>query len=267
MIVDFDRWCDENLATGGPWWFLLDYDGTLAELAPTPDHVTPDPEVAALVSRLAERPDSRVGVISGRRLDHVERLVPVPGVLLAGTYGVEMRLFHGERLERVDYRVVRPVLDVLKPQWEALVEGREHYFLEDKGWSLALHARFAADEEAEEVLAEARLLAHDAVARGGESDFRILGGHKFLEVGPRLAHKGKTVRYLLDRYPCSGARPVYLGDDGKDEEAFDEIKAQGGIAIVVSSEEKETRADYRVASPRAVRRLLGTITSWLEAKG
>jgi trehalose 6-phosphate phosphatase len=265
MIVDFDRWFEENLAGGGPWWFFLDYDGTLAELAPTPDHVTADPEVVALVSRLAKRPDSCVGVISGRRLDHVERLVPVSGALLAGTYGVEMRLFNGERVERVDYQVVRPILDVLKPQWEALVEGRERFFLEDKGWSLALHARFVADEEAEEVLTEARLLALDGVARGGESNFRILGGHKFLEVGPRLAHKGKTVRYLLGRYPCCGARPVYLGDDGKDEEAFGEIKAHGGISIVVSSEEKETRADYRVASPWAVRRLLGTILNRLEA--
>jgi trehalose 6-phosphate phosphatase len=267
MIVDFDRWFEENLAGARSFWFFPDYDGTLVELAPTPEHVMPDPEVVALVSRLVALPDSCVGIVSGRRLDHLEKLVPVPGALLAGTYGVELCLPSGERVERVDHGAIRPVLDALKPGWQALIEGREGFFLEDKGWSLALHARFAADDQAGEVLAEARTLALDAIGEGGGSTFRILGGHKFLELGPRLAHKGKTVRYLLDRYPCSGARLIYLGDDDKDEEAFGVIQGQGGIAIVVGPEGKKTRADYRIESPRAVRQLLGVILSRLEAEG
>jgi trehalose 6-phosphate phosphatase len=267
MIIDFDRWFLENLAASSSFWFFLDYDGTLADLAPTPDHVTPDPEVFALVSRLAALPDTCVGVISGRRLNQVEKLVPVPGVVLAGTYGVEMRLPSGERVERVDHQAIRPFLTTLKPQWQELVESREGFFLEDKGWSLALHARYAADDEAEEILAGARSQALDSVGKGGEPNFRILGGHKFLEVGPRMAHKGGTVRYLLDRYPCSGARPIYLGDDSKDEEAFGVIRAEGGITIVVGAEMKETQADYQVESPSAVHQLLATILARLEAKG
>jgi trehalose 6-phosphate phosphatase len=267
MIVDFGRWFEENLVGTRSFWFFPDYDGTLVELAPTPEHVTPNPEAVALVERLAALPGSCVGIISGRRLDHLEKLMPVPAALLAGTYGVEMRLPSGERVERVDYQSIRPVLDDLKPSWQALMEGREGFFLEDKGWSLALHARFAADGEAEAVLAEARALAQDAVSEGGASNFRILDGHKFLEVGPRLAHKGETVRYLLERYPCSGARPIYLGDDSKDEEAFGMIRAEGGIAIVVSPEEKETGANYRLESPGAVRQFLRVILDRLEAKG
>jgi trehalose 6-phosphate phosphatase len=267
MIRDYDRWFDENLAADRSWWFFLDYDGTLADFAPTPDHVTPDPAVSSLASRLAALPGTCVGVISGRRLSHVEMLVPVPEVLLAGTYGVEMRLPGGERVERVDYQEIRPVLDTLKPEWQTLVESREGFFLEDKGWSLALHGRYAADYQADEALAQARSLAQARVQTGDPSKFRILGGHKFLEVGPQLAHKGKTVRYLLDRYPCDGARPVYLGDDGKDEEAFGVINARGGISIVVGAEEKETNADYRIESPQLVRRLLETILDRLEAQG
>jgi trehalose 6-phosphate phosphatase len=267
MIVDLSRWVEENLARGRSYWFFPDYDGTLADLAPTPEYVTPDPEVVALVSRLVGLPGSCVGIISGRRLDHLEKLVPVPGALLAGTYGVEMRLPNGERVNRVNYQAIRPVLEVLKPAWEALMTRRDGFFLEDKGWSLALHARFAADDEAGEVLAEARALAQDAVNHGGASKFRILGGDKFLEVGPQLAHKGKTVRYVLNRFPCSGARPIYLGDDSKDEEAFGVIQAEGGIAIAVGPEDKETRADYRIESPQAVRELLGVILNRLEAEG
>ena len=234
-------------------WLFLDYDGTLADFAPTPDHVDPDPEIIALVTRLSQHPPMQVAVISGRRLDHVAALVPVPGVLLAGTYGIELQLPHGERSSRVPYDIVRPVLDGLKPRLSRLIAGREGFFLEDKGWALALHARFAADEEAEEVLASARRMM-DVEAPWGL--FRLLGGHKFLEIGPRLAHKGLTVTYLLDNFAWSGALPLYLGDDDKDEEAFGVIQASGGIAIVVAREPRRTQADCRLESPQDARHWL-----------
>jgi trehalose 6-phosphate phosphatase len=245
---------EERLAAAERVRLFLDYDGTLAGFAPTPEHVVPDPRVVDLLARLAAHPRLRVSVVSGRRLSHVEKLVPVEGVLLAGTYGVELRLPDGERVARVPYEVIRPPLEVAKPQWAALIDGRQGFFLEDKGWALALHARFAEEREADDVLADARAIADEV-----PSDlFRVLGGHRFLEIGPQLAHKGHTVEYLLARYPWLGALPVYLGDDDKDEEAFGVIKAHAGIAIRVGSEPRETQADARLASPEAARR-------WLEA--
>lgn len=129
---------------------------------------------------------------------------------------------------------------------------------EDKGWALALHARFADDEEVDQVLVDARRLADAALKRAAPGLFRLLGGHKFLEIGPRLAHKGLTVAHLLDEYPWPGAALLYLGDDDKDEEAFGVIQAHGGIAVVVTAEPRETKADLRLESPQAARR-------WLEA--
>jgi len=248
-----------RLARAEHLWLFLDYDGTLADLAPTPEHVHPDPELVELLTRLAARTRIRLAVISGRRLSHVEALVPVPGVLLAGTYGVEMRMPTGERVNRVAYEDVRPALASIKPRWSQLIDGREGFFLEDKGWSLALHARFADDDEAENVLADARRVA----IRAASDLFRVLGGHKFLEVGPTLAHKGKTVVYLLDAHPWPGAQLLYLGDDDKDEEAFGVIQARAGIAIRVAPEPRETKADYCLESPRAVRRWLETLLARL----
>jgi trehalose 6-phosphate phosphatase len=102
------------------------------------------------------------------------------------------------------------------------------------------------------VLAAARSIADEVPP----DLFRVLGGHRFLEIGPRLAHKGRTVGYLLARYPWPGALPVYMGDDDKDEEAFGVIKAHGGIAILVSREPRETQADGWLESPQAARRWL-----------
>lgn len=250
---------DERLLAAERLHLFLDYDGTLANFAPTPEHVEPDPELAGLIQRLVREPRLRVSVVSGRRLDHVRRLVPVPGVLLAGTYGIELQTPSGRRVDRLDLEQVRPLLDDLKPRWAALIAGRQGFFLEDKLWALALHARFAADEESAEVLAAARGLARDAQDGAASGLFRVLGGHKFLELGPALAHKGQTVAYLLDRYPWPGALPVYLGDDDKDEEAYGVIQERGGIALVVASQPRDTRADLRLASPQAARRWLAEL--------
>jgi trehalose 6-phosphate phosphatase len=244
---------NERLAQAERLWLFLDYDGTLADFAPTPDHIHPDPELVNLLTRLAAHARIRLTVISGRRLSHVEALAPVPGILLAGTYGIELRMPTGERINRVAYEDVRPALASIKPRWSQLIDGREGFFLEDKGWSLALHARFANDGEARRVLADARCVATEAAA---SDSFRVLGGHKFLEVGPTLAHKGKTVAYLLAAHPLPGAQLLYLGDDDKDEEAFGVIEVRGGVAIRVAPEPRETRADYRLESPQDVRRWL-----------
>ncbi len=245
-----------RLADARRLWLFLDYDGTLADFAPTPEHVNPDPDVVELLSSLAQDPWFRVAVVSGRRLSHVRTLLPVPGIVLAGTYGIELQAPDGQQINRAAYGNIRPALDSLKPRWEHLIEGREGFFLEDKGWALALHARFAEEHEAERLLDVGRQMAREAADLG---PYRVLGGHKFLEIGPTLANKGRTVEYLLEHYPWPGALPIYLGDDDKDEEAFGAIKAHGGFGILVAAEHRKTTADYRLASPQAARDWLQTL--------
>jgi len=245
---------------------FLDYDGTLADFAPTPEHVDPQPQVVQLLAELVDTRDIRVAVISGRRLGHVEELVSGldvrsgPEILLAGTYGVELRLPDGERVDRVPYHEIRPVLETIKPRWRRLIDDGDGFFLEDKDWALAIHAKDAPEEKAEQLLEEARWLGEAVVEEAASPGrFRILGGHKFLEIGPALAHKGRTVAYLLDRYPWVGALPVYVGDDDKDEEAFGVVHAHGGVAVRVCEATCETRADARLSSPEDVRRWLRRI--------
>ena len=237
-------------------WLFLDYDGTLADFAPTPDYVQQQSEVVALLNALTRHPDVRVTVISGRRLGQIEQLVPVPQAMLAGTYGVELRLPGGQRVDRASYDEVRPLLEAIKPRWKGLIGDREGFFLEDKGWALAIHAKLAAQDEAEMVLGAARRAASPGMGEATVHDaFRVLDGSKFLEIAPVLAHKGKTVAYLLDRYPWD-ALPLYVGDDDKDEEAFPVIQSRGGIAVRVCEGPCATKADGRVRSPDEVRRWL-----------
>lgn len=238
-------------------WLFLDYDGTLADFAATPDDIAPDPRIIGLIERLARRPDLRVTILSGRRLAHIRQLLPVQGIMLAGTYGVELLDEQGNMIHRVMLADVQPLLESVNPEWRELIRERNGFFLEDKDWTLALHARFADDREATEVLGKALEIATTRLPSGV---FRILGGHKFLEVAPRIASKRETVAFLLSQYPLQQARLLYIGDDDKDEEAFPLIHEHGGMAVKVlqpSQVTQDTTADYFFHSP-------GETLNWLE---
>ena len=247
-----------NWALGSQYlWLFLDYDGTLADFAPTPEVIRTDPRVIGLLEQLVNKPNIRVTVVSGRRLRDLRLLLPIEGIFLAGIYGIELLKETGEIINRVAYNDIRPSIETVKPQWEQLISGRKGFFLEDKGWALALHARFASDAQAEQVLSAAKgILDHVGLS----TDFRVLGGSKFLEVGPVLANKGKTVEYLLDRFEWPGALLVFIGDDDKDEEAFAVIQSRGGIAVVVAAKSRPSLAQFRLDTPMDVRRWLQDLT-------
>lgn len=237
-------------------WLFLDYDGTLADFAPTPDDILPDPEIIALLTRLHQHAKIRVAVVSGRRLDHLRALLPIPGLTLAGTYGVEILLPDGKVHHRLVVEDIRPYLDDLKPRWQDLIANRQGFYLEDKGWSLALHARFADNQEAGQLLGQAKEIAAGQIDL---NQFRILGGHKFLETSPQKANKGNTIQFLLDQYLPGEYLPIYIGDDDKDEEAFQVIKQKGGIAIMVSEKPRMSHAELRLPTPLAVLKWLQSL--------
>ncbi len=245
-------------------WLFLDYDGTLAEFTPSPEDVAPDPEVAEILTQLAARSWLRVVVLSGRRLDHLQALIPAPGVFLAGTYGVELQTPFGDRIARAKYDEIRPYLERIKPQWKKIIEDKQGFFLEDKGWALALHARFAGEAEAKEVISAARGVL--GVELPPES-FRLLKGHKFLEIAPIQAQKGKMITYMFFHFPWPRARLVYLGDDDKDAEAFGVIHTHQGVVIRIASNsrhEQFANVDFVLEAPWAVRQWLRTL---LELEG
>jgi trehalose 6-phosphate phosphatase len=243
-------------------WLFLDYDGTLAEFAPTPDTVLPDPEIIDLLSRLARYPDAiRVVIMSGRRFSHIQKLLPVPGILEAGAYGIEFITWQGKHVRLLDFETARPFLDQVRERWLALIEHRPGYTLEDKEYALALHARTAPAEEARATLAEAAQIARQFVQK---ESYRILGGNRYIEVAPTIADKGQSVSMLLLRFPWPGAEIVYIGDDDKDEPAFEVVLKNGGVPIVVAADARPTHALYRLESPREVKKWLEELVEVLE---
>ncbi|MCA9982866.1 MAG: trehalose-phosphatase [Anaerolineales bacterium] len=246
-----------RLAGARHCYLFLDYDGTLADFAPTPDDIRPDPELIALMGKLVAHPRITPAIISGRRLAHIQALLPVPGLRKAGTYGVELELEEGQVTQRLNYETVRAGLATLKQAWARLLSDQDGFYLEDKGWTVAIHAKDAAAGAAEAILGEASRQAESMLADGAEVGLRLQGGHRFLEAAPRLADKGLAVEYLLarDAQPA-GSILVYVGDDDKDEIAFGPIQARDGLALAVGERLRASGADGWFASPQPVRRWL-----------
>ncbi len=243
-------------------WLFLDYDGTLVEFARTPDILKPDLKLIDLIRRLAARNRLRLAIVSGRRLNDLQTLLPVEGIYIAGTYGIEMVTPEGERIQREDYAMVRPYLERLKPHWEEILDGRKGFFLEDKGWALAVHARFAPDKEASRVIST---LQHTLDQGMITDEYRLIKHTKFMEVSSAKAHKGKAVSFLLNSFPLPEARLAYIGDDDNDAEAFETIHSFGGVAVSVAQYFgyiRSTGGDYILKSPKAVRKWLENLTRW-----
>lgn len=229
---------------------FLDYDGTLDEFAPAPDIVLPNQEVISILKQLIRAKGILPAVISGRRLAHIQKLLPVEGLLIAGTYGLEIQLPDGKPLYGIELTDIREFLERLLPRWRDCISGIEGMVLEDKGYTLALHGRLASREEAKNTLAKARITALDLMT--GKT-FRLSEGDLFLEIAPERARKSIAVQKILDEYTPDHSSIIYIGDDDKDEEAFHTVQSRGGIAVRVAGTAVISSAQFLLAGPTQVR--------------
>ncbi|MDO9086929.1 MAG: trehalose-phosphatase [Anaerolineaceae bacterium] len=229
---------------------ILDYDGTLADFAPNPDVVIPDQQLISLLKCLINHENLKMAVVSGRRLGHIRELVPLKGIWLAGSYGLEMLNPDGKEINHLDYNQLRPGIEKIKPYWYDLIQGREDFYLEDKGWSIAIHANGKNKAEVDDVLKMAKLIS---VPEG----FLLQGNFHFLELCPPQGEKGQAVKYILSEENCNQGLPIFIGDDDKDEDAFKEILKHDGLGIVVTQDEIISSANYFLPNPIKVR-------EWLE---
>jgi len=250
MGLDYKK-IEEALESNDQVVLFLDYDGTLADFTKHPDIIEPNSEVIELVEALIKCENITPAIISGRRLAHIQKLIPLENILLAGTYGLEIQLPGDKIFHPIDYSKIRPDLEKFKPQWQSLIDGKSSFFLEDKGWTLALHARYAEEKMADEILSAAKQLARKMV---NPDMFQVKAGHKFLEVSPKQANKGHCVKYLMNIIPTQGKTLIYMGDDDKDEQAFEVVQSKGGFAIrVCSNVINNPIEDWRLENPKAAR--------------
>jgi trehalose 6-phosphate phosphatase len=206
---------------------LLDVDGTLLDIAPTPGEVYVPPQLKRALKRLSEQTAGATAFVSGRPLAQLDRLfAPLRLAAVAG-HGAELRVDGKQHPSRYD----APIGSDLRGQFAAFAKTLDGIILEDKGYSLALHYRLAPQHAA---------TVRDAVAAAcapyPSSTIEVLPGKEVIEVKASAFNKGTGIRELMKHPPFRGRRPVFIGDDITDEAAFAVMPEFDGFGYSVGHE-------------------------------
>lgn len=257
----FDRWEEvrRDLIPGA--LLLPDYDGTLTPIVERPELAILSPDMRELLRRASRH--YKLGVISGRSLADIKRLVDLGGIFYVGNHGFEIS-GPGVKLIKPEAERARPVVAKLCEELRWKLSDIKGTIIEDKGPTASVHYRSVADPKA---LEDLNGIFGEAVAPYVDSGtLRVTRGKKVFEIRPNIGwDKGKAVLWIIDKVnPSRDLMPVYVGDDRTDEDAFFALKDRG-VTVLVSREVKESNAKYFVRDVGEVKAFLEKLIS-LRAK-
>lgn len=220
---------------------FLDVDGTLLEIAASPNEVKVPAALRNTLELAAEGENGALALVSGRTIGELDRLFAPAVFAAAGQHGLERRDAAG-RLWRAeaDPQLLQSARETLRE----LVAGHPGLLLEDKGFNLALHYRQAPrlEDRVSEVMTS--LLA------GLRPHYQLKAGKCVLELMPAGHSKRTAIETFMREPPFYGRTPVFVGDDVTDEDGFAAVNALGGYSIRVGK--GTSLARHRFSSVSAV---------------
>ena len=233
---------------------VLDLDGTLAPIAARPRDARVPPEVLDALSSL-DRQGWRVAIVTGRPAADARRMVPLPGVAVFGSHGIER-----EGAWRFPPRLVAASARAaaLARSARGFVRAFPGVTVERKPFGCAFHYR------ALDTVARARFLRELRVWLGERDTegLELLTGKGLVELRPERFGKGKVVRDWPAARVVRRNDPsfVAIGDDLADEELFAAVNGRG-LTVRVGSACRATIARRRLPGVLAVARLLATLAA------
>ncbi len=223
------------------WAYFLDVDGTLIELADTPDAVHVDHLLLTLIDDLHQKVGGALALISGRSLTNLDHCLKMPRLPIAGQHGLERR----DNFGNLHHHSISPVSsEVFLEKLAPLMTRHPGIYIEHKGATLAVHYR-----------REPRLGSYlHRLLKGMVSrmeGLQVQPGKRVLEIKPSGYDKGSAIEEYMTQSPFLGRRIVFIGDDRTDEHGFAVVNRLNGYSIKVGP--GRTCAHYRLNGIEAVR--------------
>jgi trehalose 6-phosphate phosphatase len=221
---------------------FLDLDGTLIDIAPTPDSVVVPPGLPETLLALRAKLSDALAIVTGRPVAQADALLPGVAYAVAGEHGGAIRSSPAGA-------VIRAEVPPLPPSWldraQALAALHPGSILERKADSFVLHYRLAPEAGP---LFKAAL---DDMLAGSAHHF-VGASHMAWEVKPAGIDKGRAVDALMAMAPFAGRVPVFIGDDVTDEDGMRAARSHGGLGL---------RVQAHFADAAGVRRWLAALLS------
>ena len=241
---------------GKDWALFLDVDGTLLDIAATPDAVEVPAELCRSLKVLDTSLGHAVALVSGRSIANLDRIFAPVVLPAAGQHGAELRLAPSSAIVA---SAPSPQLPAVSERLRRFAAARPGVLVEDKGRSIAVHFRNADCDRG-----DLYRLARRAVRESG-GELELLPARKALDVRPRSANKGLAVEWFMQSAPFLGRVPVFVGDDLTDEDGFRAANRFSGHAIRVGRGGKSL-ARWRIGAPAEVRQWLAEVAAALAGK-
>ncbi|CAG0913995.1 unnamed protein product [Notodromas monacha] len=251
LIVDDFDYLTDFVGPERTLALLLDYDGTLAPIAPRPDLALLPPETKKVLERLSRLKDVFIAIITGRNVDDIKRLINLEGITYVGNDGLDIIYPDGQMYSYPVEDAQKEELKTIKEKLELLCP--DGAYLEDKGPVVTLHYRLAPKSSHQKLIKEASQVIRDA-------GFLCVPAHCALEARPPVSwDKGTAVLHVLraafGMEWNSDLSVIFVGDDTIDEDAMRALK---GMAVTyrIAASLVKTAADYRLPGPDSVLTLL-----------
>lgn len=222
--------------------YFLDFDGTLVDIAPTPDSIQIPPDLAETLRRLRTLCNDAVAIVTGRPIAQVETFLPNAAYAIAGEHGAALRLSPTSP-------ITAPNLPSIPPTWlsaaKHLAQSTPGALFEPKTHGFALHYRAAPQAGPALQAALQSLLAQSP------NTHQLLAAKMAWEIRPTGIDKGAALRTLMQHPPFTNRLPIYIGDDITDEDGIAAARALGGTGL---------RLPDHFANPAALRAWLWALT-------
>lgn len=205
----------------GPLLIATDLDGTLAPIVQQASLARVPASTLAVLERLAAH--ARVAVITGRDLNTARRMVPVEGVVVVGSHGLEAS-FENDLLPGVDRVALSSALESVEQRVISLAPS-SFLHIERKAISTAFHFRRTPELEPE--LRKALSVLPEGL--------RLREGRMVLEVLPD-ARGGKDLALTALANQFRAKTMLVIGDDATDVAMFRAALelGRGGVHVLLA---------------------------------
>lgn len=207
--------------------FLLDFDGTLVDIAPTPESIVVPPGLKETLLRLRAACGDALAVITGRPVPQIDEFLGDVPFAVAGEHGIAIRHRPGGPIERA---ALPPVPGEWLREAQDLVASLPGTRLERKVGGFVLHYRAAPES------GTTLRKAAEAWVAPTNGLFHVQAAKMAWEIRPAGVDKGYAVRLLMENAPFAGRRPVFVGDDVTDEDGVKAAVSLGGLGLRIPAD-------------------------------
>lgn len=236
---------------------LLDFDGVLSAIAPTPDEAIITEEYTALLKKCAAR--FPVAIVTGRAFEDIKKKIYLKDVLYIASHGLEWEENGKKHVKKIPQETLDAISRV-KKRIIPLLNKYPGMILEEKSFTFAVHYRIMKPELVEAFIKEINSIL-EPIAK--ESNLRLDHNMKNFELRPKIDwDKGHSAKFAEEHFNKKTGKkfiPIYIGDSDTDEDAFIAI-GKNGITIRVEKKDG-SKAEWYMKDQKEVGRFLEWLLS------